>query len=218
MWEGAGSPPVFDTELYERLENEGFGLEQYLDREFELLRENHAEVIDSGLALDVLEFHTTHRGTAEARSEAELEVRYSHVLDPVQALVADCKLRYLLLDITTIVSGEQGPEEVRQTRLAHDTLAPLIRERFDRSSRPGQRACRILENRAVDWRSEPFGAALDDADLDTVENGLDGTKPNGGCWRPVSGSGRSERRNAASGPESGAVISVSSGAWRPPWC
>jgi WD40 repeat protein len=176
MWEGAGSPPVFDTALYERLENEGFGLEQYLDQEFELLRQNHGEVIESGLALDVLEFHTTPRGTAEARSDAELEGRYGHVLDPVHAFVADCKLRYLLLDVTTIKQKDEGSREVRQTRLAHDTLAPLIRERFDKSSRPGQRARRILENRAVDWCSEPYGAPLDDADLDTVESGLGGMR------------------------------------------
>jgi WD40 repeat protein len=176
LWEGAGSPPVFDTALYESLENEGFGLEQYLDQEFELLHEHHAEVIDSGLALDVLEFHTTPRGTAEARTEAELEGRYGHALEAVQAFVADCKARYLLLDITTTRRGDEGSREVRQTRLAHDTLAPLIRERFDKSPRSGQRARRILENRAVDWRSEPYGAPLDDADLDTVESGLDGMR------------------------------------------
>ena len=52
MWESAGSPPVFDTALYERLESEGFGLEQYLDRELDLLGKNHAGAIDSGLALE----------------------------------------------------------------------------------------------------------------------------------------------------------------------
>jgi WD40 repeat protein len=176
MWEGAGSPPVFDTALYERLENEGFGLEEYLDQEFELLHEIHADVLDSGLALDILEFHTTARGTAEARTEAELEARYGHALPAVEAFVADCKARYLLLDITTTRRGNDGAREVSQTRLAHDTLAPLIRERFDRSHRPGQRARRILENRAVDWCSEPYGAPLDDADLETVERGLDGMR------------------------------------------
>jgi hypothetical protein len=176
MWESAGSPPVFDTALYERLESEGFGLEQYLDRELDLLGKNHAGAIDSGLALDILQFHTTPRGTAEARTGGELEGRYTHVLDEVQAFVADCKARYLLVDITTTITADGEPREVRETRLAHDTLAPLIRERFDKSGRPGQRARRILENRAVDWRSEPFGAPLDDADLETVERGRIGMR------------------------------------------
>lgn len=176
MWESAGSPPVFDHELYESLENEGFGLEQYLDQEFELLCVDHASVMDSGLALDVLEFHTTPRGTAEARTGAELQGRYSHAMDRVQPFVAACKERYLLLDITTTRPGDEGRNRTRQTRLAHDTLAPLIRERYDKSPRPGQRACRILENRAVDWRAEPYGATLDDADLAMVRNGADGMR------------------------------------------
>jgi WD40 repeat protein len=176
MWESAGSPPVFDTELYERLENEGFGLDQYLDQEFELLRKRHGEILDSGLALDVLEFHTTPRGTAEARTQGELEGRYAHRLEAVEAFIADCKERYLLVSITTTRTTHEGRFETEQTRLAHDTLAPLIRERFDKSPRPGQRARRILENRAVDWQAEPYGAPLDDADLGTVESGTTGMR------------------------------------------
>jgi WD40 repeat protein len=176
MWESAGSPPVFDRELYESLENEGFGLDRYLDLEFDLLRKAHARVIDSGLALDVLAFHTTARGTAEARTDAEIEQRYPHVQDEVKAFVSGCKERYLLISITTTRPGDEERNSTPQTRLAHDTLAPLIRERLDHSNRPGQRARRILESRAIDWQAEPYGAPLDEADLAVVENGNGGMR------------------------------------------
>src|SRR5262249_28033411 len=86
------------------------------------------------------------------------------------------------------------------TRLTHDTLAPLIRKLFDESDRPGQRARRILESRAGEWKGDPKGASpgqgqgarqatdvarakpawkktpLDEANLKTVENGLKGMR------------------------------------------
>ena len=55
-----------------------------------------------------------------------------------------------------------------------DTLAPLVRQRFDESNRPGQRAHRILENRMVDWKDGQEGTPLDPADLMVVEAGLSG--------------------------------------------
>jgi WD40 repeat protein len=183
MWDeavaDAGGGKTFDRSLYDGLKSEGFGLEQYLDQEFALLRAAHGEVVESGLALDVLAFHTTPRGTAEARTEAELAERYADMQAEVKAFVASCKERFLLISIQTTSAGEGPESKVHQTRLAHDTLAPLIRERFANSNRPGQRARRILENRAIDWQSEPYGDALDEADLRTVEKGMGGMRAPG---------------------------------------
>ena len=50
-------------------------------------------------------------------------------------------------------------------RLAHDTLAPLVRERYDRSDRPAQRARRILRNRLPEWEGGREGAPLEEHDL-----------------------------------------------------
>jgi hypothetical protein len=40
----------------------------------------------------------------------------------------------------------------------------------------GQRARRVLENRAAEWRDEATGAPLDRRDLETVEQGFTGMR------------------------------------------
>lgn len=42
----------------------------------------------------------------------------------------------------------RGTDAVKGTRLVHDTLGPIVRQRFEESDRPGQRARRVLESRA----------------------------------------------------------------------
>ncbi len=63
-------------------------------------------------------------------------------------------------------------------RLGHDTLAPLVRQRYDVSVWPGQRARRILESRAGDWRGgrTAVPAPLDAWDLKVVEAGPPGMR------------------------------------------
>ena len=86
---------------------------------------------------------------------------------------------YLLAD-----TSDDQATATPSTRLAHDTLAPLVRKRFDESDTPGQRARRILENRAVDWRRDAngvngtaqSGTPLDTADLAVVEAGAAGMR------------------------------------------
>ena len=55
-------------------------------------------------------------------------------------------------------------------------MAPLIRQRFDNSDLPGQRARRIIENRRVDWVDGKEGPPLDEQDLEIVERGIPGTR------------------------------------------
>src|SRR6185503_4060575 len=62
------------------------------------------------------------------------------------------------------------------TRLAHDTLAPLVRRRFEDSVLPGQRASRILAQRALDWGDGKQGTPLDEVDLSLVEHGASGMR------------------------------------------
>jgi hypothetical protein len=84
-------------------------------------------------------------------------------------LLAACRDLYLLVD-----PAENRPDAERSSRLAHDTLAPLVRHRFEESDAPGQRARRILETRSLDWRGGKQGAPLDDVDLALVESGRNG--------------------------------------------
>ena len=68
-------------------------------------------------------------------------------------------------------SPEPTHREPPPTRLGHDTLAPLVRERFRMSMASAQRARRLLENRAPEWKGKDSGPVLDRIDLETVEQG-----------------------------------------------
>jgi len=176
MWDQAfrenRKAPKFTIDRYLDLKREGLLLDDFLEKELAGLRKWNPEVVDSGLALDVLAFHTTALGTAERRTRAELDATYSHRADVMEGLLQQSKDRYLLVD----GAQEQDGTETEVTRLAHDTLAPLVRQRFKDSDKPGQRAERILENRAVDWQDGKTGVPLDDADLSTVEEGERGMR------------------------------------------
>lgn len=162
--------PRFSRDLYLQLKRDGILLEDFLEQQLYALRKVLREDVLSGLALDLLACHTTPRGTASQYTEAELLDRYRHVGERIPELVQRLKDGYLLADIYT----EQTP--VKGSRLAHDTLAPLVRQMFDQSRRPGQRARRILETRAVDWKNGKCGDPLDEADLSAVKKGASGMR------------------------------------------
>ena len=129
------------------------------------------KVVASGLALDLLAFHTTPLGTAEEHAREELRQTYAHRQEVLEPLVQECGNLYLLVN-----PAKNEPSKPPASRLAHDTLAPLVRRRFEESDAPGQRARRILENRAVDWQNGEQGPALDDADLAVAEIGEPGMR------------------------------------------
>ena len=148
--------PRFTVALYRRLKRDGILLDDFLGEQLEGL-------VDSGLVLDLLSHHTTALGTAETREAAEVAARYGGRPE-VAELLRQCQDRYLLSSNGTT------------TRLAHDTLAPLVRRRFEASDLPGQRAARILQQRAFGWAGGKEGAPLDDVDLATVEQGAGGMR------------------------------------------
>ena len=175
LWEEARRQdfehPRFTHDLYLKLKRDGILLKDFLDQQLAALAQWHPAVVQSGLALDLLAAHTTPTGTADQRTEQELLTTYTQVQEVIPALVQRCKDGYLLTDLPST-----GPEPVKGTRLAHDTIAPLVRARFEESDKPGQRARRILENRAVEWRDQETGAALDEAELAVVEGGVAGMR------------------------------------------
>ncbi len=163
--------PVFDEDLYHEFRTRGLSLNDFLGRQLQQLHGELPEVVDSGLALDLLAYHTTPLGTAEQRTMADLEQTYSHRLDVLPGLVQMCQDLYLLVD-----PARNQPSQPPASRLTHDTLAPHVRKRFDESEAPGQRAWRILESRAVDWEGRNEGMALDDIDLAIVQSGSQGMR------------------------------------------
>ena len=170
MWdatsEGADGRRHFDVGLYQRLKKAGILLRDFFDQQLAAMAARYPAETDSGLVLDLLAHHTTPLGTAEQRSASEIEQRYAHRKDAVLAIAEELKGLYLLADPPPGAS-------TKATRLAHDTLAPIVLERFNASQHPGQRARRIVESRVADWAQGARGAPLDDRDLRLVESGID---------------------------------------------
>jgi WD40 repeat protein len=167
MWERAKQDnpkaPQFTRDLYEKLSTSYAG---FLDQQLLELQRWRPALIKTGLALDLLEFHTTVFGTADQHPLNEVQ-RWYGTKPVINELIKQCKASFLLVD---------SPDEFASpvTRLAHDTLAPLVRERFQISSMPGPRAQRILR-RTLD-HDKPTDLVLDDRDLGVVEQGLTGTR------------------------------------------
>jgi len=146
-------------ELYHKSET----LDELVQQQLEQLETAWPEQLQSGLALDVLQGFTTPLSTAAVQANEAVLNTYSHVPN-FPDFFNTLKNTYLLL--------EQGKYA---TRLAHDALAPLIRQRFAASDKPGQRAARILESKKediADYRGK--GELFTEGDLDLLEIGKNG--------------------------------------------
>lgn len=179
LWQhvtSSGKPPAQQTwtqDLYnqQRVRN----LDQHLEEQLTRINQEQnttyggwgKQAYTSGLLLDVLQAHTSPEGMAKSITHADYENWYSHI--PYRHLVIDALGKcYLLIPLAN-----------QQTRLAHDTLALVVKSRYDASESPGQRARRILNSRKVDWitlNDKPKGTALDTYDLKLVEQGQQGTR------------------------------------------
>ena len=126
----------------------------------------------SGFVTDLWALHTTDLGTADQCSADELQAVYTHRPD-LDAVVLRSKELYVLADLP----GDSAEASTASgTRLAHDTLAPLVRRDYDHSVHPGQQARRLLESRVVDWSDGRTGTLLDDSALALVDKGLAGMR------------------------------------------
>jgi hypothetical protein len=94
MWEKAKERdyehPVFDLDLYQTLKKKGILLQDFLDQQLVALEKWNSEVVNSGLALDVLAFHTTPLGTAEERTEEQIQQTYRHQNQVINPLIQQC--------------------------------------------------------------------------------------------------------------------------------
>ena len=156
---------VFDEDLFEEMKDEGIQLSDFIeDRLYQLERWN-PEVARTGLYLDILHHYTTEQDTAESSRLQDVIGRYPGREKLTEAFIQWC-LKYDLLAKTS----EEG------TRLVHDTLAPLIEQKYRTSTLPGQRAERILDNRIPGWLNGKTGATLDSFGLKEVERGAQGMR------------------------------------------
>ena len=154
----------FTIQNYQQLRKEGILMDDFFYQQLDKLRVWNAELEESGLAIDILNFHTTRLGTAGSRNVEDLRERYQHRADELEKLLSKFKELYLLSDAGT-----------RKTGLAHDTLAPLVQNELRHSDRPGQRAFRILENKVIAYEANPK-TVIDKDDLLLVEQGANGMR------------------------------------------
>lgn len=171
MWDKSKqdeSSPVrqFSTDQYRTLKKEGLLMEDFFKQQMEELKNWDTEVVESGLALDVMKFHTTELGSSCSRDIEEIRQTYPHRGDKIDELVKQLKHLYLLTDT----------RYRNKISLAHDTLAPMVIKEYHDSDKPGQRASRIIEARLEDFKKNPGQVWLNETDLMIVEQGKKGMK------------------------------------------
>ena len=185
MWNEANDPkrlrgqPTFDRALYQELKGKGFKLNEVIQEQFGKIAAvtDLRQAVEKGLLLDLLEAFTTHEGTADTRTRQEIHDRYPiQPAERLDALLEACQNRYLLAHVGV------GADGTAAYRLTHDTLAPLLRERFRVSPDLAQRAHHVLEVRAGTWKGQPTDPVLDRVDLASVDEGLPWMRP----WRKAS--------------------------------
>jgi WD40 repeat protein len=157
---------LFSIKQYQELRRQGLLLQDFFHQQMAKLAKWKQTAVDSGLALDVLHYHISDMGTSYCRQRQALKKAYSHRPRLIPKLIEQLKSHYLLIEI----KGED------KTRLAHDTLAPVIIEEYNNSNRPGQRGSRILKAKIDDYMNNPDEICLDEVDLDIVEQGKKGMR------------------------------------------
>jgi len=154
----------FTIDNYQKLKKEGILMDDFFEQQMEKLAIWSPELVESGLALDILNLHTTKMGTAGARNLEDIRERYQHRADVLDGLIDKLKELYLLTN-----AG------VGRTGLAHDTIAPLVKDEVQNSDLAGQRAFRVISNKLPTYEKSPDNL-LDDDDLHLVEEGERGMR------------------------------------------
>lgn len=158
-------PRVFSKELLEEVKSHN--LISLLNDQISAISEKYELEVESGLVLDILYFFTTLRGTSASHSKDEVINNYNN--PDILKIITELKNKYLLSE------PKQEDADVNMIRLAHDSLAPLIRELFGKSASCGQRATRLLESKRGDIESD-YEVEFSKPDLVTIDAGKEGMR------------------------------------------
>lgn len=167
----------FSLAMFQDQKRKGLALDHFLERQLKDIAEWNAEVVQSGLVLDILYFHTTAMSTGQSRSLAEIGQRYGEKRLPLlKDILKKLCNAYLLIEFP----GTSANDEL-VFALAHDTLAPPVRQRFETSEHVGQRASRTLNSIEIEkneaaWIADPENFLLNDEQLRLVESGRFGMR------------------------------------------
>ena len=158
----------FTITNYQKLKEAGILLKDFYQQQMEKIQawdqQHGKDTVQSGLALDILAFHTTQWQVAESRTLEKLRTAYEHRQDVLEDLLHQFDATYLLAWLSK-----------DKTALAHDTLAPIVRYNSEISDKPGQKARRILETKMINYQQEEE-TIIEPEDLALVENGKDGMR------------------------------------------
>lgn len=174
----------FDDDLYDEVSRDLASIEQHLEAQLKGWPDDVRPYVESGLVLDILEFHTSQQATAQPQSWGALVKRYAIALDDspfpppcdavqLERLVSVMQDKRLLVDRdvpTEDTEGRHPAGEERRSTIGHDELARVANQMYQRSVSPGQRSRRLLQFRLA------ASGPLDDEDLVIVEAGVAGMR------------------------------------------
>ncbi|MCO6490079.1 MAG: WD40 repeat domain-containing protein [Phaeodactylibacter sp.] len=135
-----------------------------------------SQALEQGLAIDILWHFTTRYGTSEEYAIEEITAQYAHVEDISLLLSTLVDLQLIVEKLEYDDSNHWNP--VKRTgalRLSHDTLAPILRSEFERSTRPGQAARKLLEQKAI-LAQNAQNVLLSQAELKLIQEGEAGMR------------------------------------------
>jgi WD40 repeat protein len=166
MWDKVSDkkPRIFTKDLFNEVKSSS--LLTLINDQIVAVGVKFPEEVASGLVLDILYFFTTPRGTSASHTEEEVFQRYESNL--TSGLVTELKNKYLLT--------EPKEENDSVARLAHDSLAPIIREMFSNSTLPGQRASILLDSKKYEIENLPDKVEFSKADLSIIDAGKAGMR------------------------------------------
>lgn len=171
--------PAFTVDAFNEVESQGKEMEEYFETQMKKIQEWNAEVVQSGLALDILAFHITDLGTSKRCFIDDIRSRYRHLAEEYKDqpdIVDQLVNRFKSSEIFLLNDIGRG-----YTSLPHDTLAPIIMREYNRSDKLGQRSTRILDAKRPDFVralqvNETKKVRLDDNDLEVVTGGILGMR------------------------------------------
>ncbi|MFZ2899308.1 MAG: CHAT domain-containing protein [Saprospiraceae bacterium] len=171
--------PAFTVDAFNEVESQGKEMEEYFETQMKKIREWNPEVVESGLALDILAFHITDLGTSKRCFIEDIRSRYRHLAEEYKNqpdIVDQLVNRFKSSEIFLLNDIGRG-----YTSLPHDTLAPIVMREYNRSDKLGQRSTRILDAKRPDFVralqvNDTKKVRLDDNDLEVVTGGILGMR------------------------------------------
>ena len=173
MWQTASAAdrhaPAFSKAMYGSLQRDGLLLGDFLDQQLTRIGQKAPELLSSGLAMDVLAYHTTPLLTTPLRAarRAAEDIRASRG----RPAAAAAPVRRLYLADRHRRRYGHRPRHASGPRHAGAPRPRALR----RSVLPGQRARRLLDAHGAEWRNKT-GSVLDANDLEIVRQGMAGTR------------------------------------------